>query len=52
MSYKILARDGSEGDFVNIVIEARTLAGALAKLRAFGRDMGFFSLHAWSIEEV
>jgi hypothetical protein len=51
-TYKILARDGFAGDFVNITIEALNVSSALAKLRRFGSLNGFFNLSAWTIEEV
>jgi hypothetical protein len=50
MKYHILARNGSHGDFVNIHIEAKSWAGALSKLRAFGRANGFHSLKALTME--
>jgi hypothetical protein len=52
MSFRILARDGSDGDFVEITIKARSLAGALAKLRSYGNANGFFYLSPLEIREV
>ena len=52
MSFDILARNGLHGDFVRITITAKSWAGALSKLRAFGRANGFHSLKALVKEEA
>ena len=53
--FKIVARDGSKGDFFQMTIKARTEARAVQKAVAFGHRAGFLSavvLSVLSVEEV